>query len=108
MIHLLPSRANLDGFFPAREEGLVGFAGFFTAPAVELVEEGAIPAVLRAGFLWFISLLSTLRSPLVTSSPLLSSANTAAGLGAAEDGTAGAGVAAGGGGGGGGGYRHNV
>lgn len=36
------------------------------------------PEALKFGFLWFISLLSTLRSPLVTASPRFSSAKTAA------------------------------
>ena len=71
------------------------------------------PAVLgttgdarNAGFLCVISLLSTLRRPFVTSSPRLSSANTAAtpppaAAGAGD--TAGGGDGPGGGGGGGGG-----
>jgi hypothetical protein len=61
---------------------------------------GTVEDALRAGFLCVISLLSTLRRFFVTSSPRLSSANTAATpLPEAEAG----GRAAGGGGGGGGG-----
>lgn len=39
---------------------------------------GTVFPALRDGFLWVISLLSTFLNPLVTSSPRLSSANTAA------------------------------
>ena len=69
-----------------------------------LLEEDAgaagttLPA-LNAGFLCVISLLSTFRRPLVTSSPRLSSAKTAA----APPGVGPGSVAEGGGGGGGGG-----
>ena len=66
--------------------------------------EGDLPGttllVLNAGFLCVISLLSTLRSPLVTSSPRLSCAKTAA---APPAGAAGLALGTGGGGGGGGG-----
>jgi hypothetical protein len=62
---------------------------------------GAGPEDLREGFLCVISLLSTFRSPFVTSSPLFNSASTAAGLGTEEEAVAGG--AAGGGGGSGGG-----
>lgn len=61
-------------------------------------------AARSAGFLWVISLLSTLRRPLVTSSPRLRSANTAAtppAAGAAAAVTGGGGGPGGGGGGGG-------
>lgn len=61
-----------------------------------------IPAVRRAGFLCVISLLSTLRNPLVTSSPRFSSAKTAAAPPALAVLDAGAAGAGGGGGGGGG------
>ena len=67
-------------------EGDAGVAGI-TLPA------------LSAGFLCVISLLSTFRRPLVTSSPRLSSAKTAA----APPGVGPGSVAEGGGGGGGGG-----
>lgn len=53
------------------------------------------------GFLWVISLLSTLRNPFVTSSPRFRSANTAATL-VVLDAADVAGAAGGGGGGGGG------
>ena len=63
---------------------------------------GTTLLALSAGFLCVISLLSTLRSPFVTSSPRFSSANTAAAAPAGA-GELAAGAAAGGGGGGGGG-----
>ncbi len=62
----------------------------------------ALPA-RKAGFLWVISLLSTLRRPFVTSSPRLISANTAAAPPVAVEPEGGDGANAGGGGGGGGG-----
>ena len=70
--------------------------------------EGTVLPALKAGFLWVISLLSTFLKPLVTSSPRLSSANTAAtppaaGAGAAPAGGGGGATGGGGGGGGGGG-----
>ena len=101
MIHLLPSSANLGGFFAARCDGFFGTSGFLPAGA-EDGEDGAGTLTRSDGFLWVISLFSTLRRPLVTPSPLLSSANTAAGFGGAEVVAAGAVVAGGGGGGGGG------
>jgi hypothetical protein len=61
---------------------------------------GTTLLALNAGFLCVISLLSTLRSPLVTSSPRLSCAKTAAAPPAGA-----AGLALGTGGGGGGGAR---
>jgi hypothetical protein len=71
-----------------------------------LVAAGTTLLALKAGFLCVISLLSTLRSPFVTSSPRFSSAKTAAappaGEGATEF-TAGVVTMDGGGGGGGGG-----
>lgn len=78
--------------------------GFLIADPDELA--GTTLEALNAGFLCVISLLSTLRRPFVTSSPLLSSANTAfipppAGAGAPAGG--GGGATGGGGGGGGGG-----
>jgi hypothetical protein len=99
---LFPSFANLGGFFAARCDGFFGTRGFLPGGA-EDGEDGVGTEARRDGFLCVISLLSTLRSPLVTSSPLLSSAKTAAGLGAAGEADAGAGTAGGGGGGGGGG-----
>ena len=39
---------------------------------------GTTALALKLGFLWVISLLSTLRKPFVTASPLFSSAKTAA------------------------------
>lgn len=71
-----------------------------STPILGLVEVGTVPLALRSGFLCVISDLSTLRNPLVTSSPRLSSANTAA---APPVPLAGAERPAGGGGGGGGG-----
>jgi len=69
-----------------------------------LLDAGATLLALNAGFLCVISLLSTLRNPFVTSSPLFSSAKTAdgptVGDGAAEVDTV---FIVGGGGGGGGG-----
>lgn len=61
---------------------------------------GTTLLALNAGFLCVISLLSTLRNPLVTSSPRLSCAKTAA---APPAGAAGLALGTGGGGGGGGG-----
>ena len=66
---------------------------------------GTVFPARNEGFLWVISLLSTLRNPFVTSSPRFRSANTAAtpaALGAADPGDA-AWTGGGGGGGGGGG-----
>jgi hypothetical protein len=67
------------------------------------VEAGTVPEARSAGFLWVISSLLTLRSPLVTSSPRFNSANTAAGPPAAAAAGAGGRPPGGGGGGGGGG-----
>ena len=64
---------------------------------------GTTLLALSAGFLCVISLLSTLRSPLVTSSPRLSCAKTAAAPPAGAAGLALGGAAGGGGGRGGGG-----
>lgn len=58
------------------------------------------PVALKFGFLWVISLLSTLRRPLVTSSPRFSSAKTAAAPPVPLEGAV-AGTGGGGGGGGG-------
>lgn len=69
---------------------------------VPLLAGTTLPA-RRAGFLWVISLLSTLRSPFVTSAPRLRSANTAATPPVDTAGGEGAGPPEGGGGGGGGG-----
>jgi hypothetical protein len=99
MSHLFPSKVNLGGFFPARAEGLVGLIGFLPTGLVE-DDAGTVLLARKAGFLWVISLLSTLRRPLVTSSPLLISAKTAA---APPPGAGAAAAALGGGGGGGGG-----
>lgn len=67
-----------------------------------LGELGTGLAPLKVGFLWVISLLSTLRRPLVTSSPRFSCSNTAAAPPVpASTGSAGAGGGGGGGGGGG-------
>ena len=62
---------------------------------------GTTLVALSAGFLCVISLLSTLRSPLVTSSPRLSCAKTAAAPPAPPAGVAGLADSGGGGGGGG-------
>jgi hypothetical protein len=82
MFHLLPSRANLAGFFLARAAGFLDTSGFFGADPV-FVDAGTVPDALRSGFLYVISLLSTFLRPFVTSSPLFSSAKTADGLGLA-------------------------
>lgn len=74
--------------------------------AAEGAVAGTTLLALSAGFLCVISLLSTLRRPFVTSSPRLSSLNTApipTEAGAAPEAAAGGGGATGGGGGGGGG-----
>jgi hypothetical protein len=63
---------------------------------------GTTLLALSAGFLCVISLLSTLRNPLVTSSPRLSCAKTAAAPPAGAAGAAGLALDTGGGGGGGG------
>lgn len=108
MHHLLPSKTVFDGFFaftaPGFDPGLGG-AGLPPATAA------AIGAADRSeGFLWVISLWSTLRRPPVMPSPLLSWPKTAsippaaaAGAAAPEPGGgAGAAGAAGGAGGSGG------
>ena len=78
-------------------------------PEAEDDVAGTVLLALSAGFLCVISLLSTLRKPFVTSSPLLSCSNTAeipppdaAGAAAAGGGGGGGGPGGGGGGGGGG------
>lgn len=94
--HLFPSKTNLGGLLPANAAGFAGRAGFFPAAMdisvnpvyVELRmilyipggvgEPGTVCPALNDGFLCVISLLSTFLRPLVTSSPRLSSANTAA------------------------------
>lgn len=53
-----------------------GIQGNDNSPAPPLA--GTTPPARRAGFLCVISLLSTLRSPFVTSAPRFKSANTAA------------------------------
>lgn len=73
-----------------------------SSPVADPDELGTTLLARKAGFLCVISLLSTLRKPLVTSSPRLSSAKTAAAP-PPELPLAGAAVGAGGGGGGGGG-----
>lgn len=118
----MPSNTNLLGFLPARADGLEGFVGFFatddgtenkcamtilkenySSPDGLEVEAGTTLLALNAGFLWVISLLSTLRKPFVTASPRLSSANSAAAPTAGAAAAAGGAAAGGGGGGGGGG-----
>lgn len=73
--HLLPSSSIFGGFFVRMLSGL-GFlpgAGLFPRTA----ESPEPAAALSEGFLCVISDLSTLRSPLVTESPLFSSLKTA-------------------------------
>jgi len=101
--HLLPSNKNLGGFLPARACGFEGLVGFLPIGESEGDLAGTTLLALSAGFLCVISLLSTLRSPLVTSSPRLSCAKTAAAPPAGAAGLAAAGLASGTGGGGGGG-----
>lgn len=113
MHHLLPSKTVFDGFFaftaPGFDPGLGG-AGLPPATAA------AIGAADRSeGFLWVISLWSTLRRPPVMPSPLLSWPKTAsippaaaAGAAAPEPGGGGGGGAgAAGGAGGSGGALDN-
>jgi hypothetical protein len=108
MTHLLPSSANLAGFFACNALGFVGLVGRFTPAAAVGGATGTELPARSAGFLCVISLLSTLRRPFVTSAPRLRSANTApmpsppdADEGAAAGGGGGAGAGGGGGGGGG-------
>lgn len=106
-VHLLPSSSFLAGFFTLMLSGLGFFPGAgLLARAVELPPE-AVELARRDGFLWVICDLSTLRSPLVTSSPLFSSENTAPRPDDPEDGASAAGSvfmsSTGGGPGGGGG-----
>lgn len=75
-VHLLPSRTFLEGFLMRMLSGLGFFpgAGLF---ALESPPSVTVELPRRAGFLCVISDLSTLRNPLVTDSPLLSSEKTA-------------------------------
>ena len=83
-----------------RDQWLFGLAA---EDVDEGVDEGTVLLARSAGFLCVISLLSTLRRPLVISEPLFRSANTAPmpPAGAAEDAGGGGGAAGAAGGGGG-------
>ncbi len=98
--HLLPSRANFEGFFLISDAGFVGFTGRFGAEGAGVSRTTLLAR--REGFLWVISDLSTFLNPFVTASPRFNSANTAAAP-PAEGAEEGATMAGGGGGGGGGG-----
>jgi hypothetical protein len=77
IVHLFPSSSFLGGFLTRMLSGL-GFlpgAGLFPRTALEF--SGTVEPARREGFLCVISDLSTFLSPLVTASPLLSSAKTA-------------------------------
>lgn len=77
MVHLLPSRSILAGFF---RRILSGFGFLPGAGLLPRAGNSRSPTVLPArsdGFLCVISDLSTFRSPLVTSEPLFNSKNTA-------------------------------
>ena len=96
----------MGGFFACRALGLTGFFGLAPGDEDGGDAAGTVLPARNAGFLCVISLLSTLRKPLVTSEPLFKSANTAPMPPAGADVEAGGGggaAGAGGGGGGGGG-----
>lgn len=117
MIHLFPSSLLTGGFFVRMLSGLGFFPGAGLFPRV--IEDtldwlslrvGTVAPARSAGFLCVISSGLTLRSPLVTASPLFNSENTAskppaflvgAGFGASSNLKGGGGGPGGGGGGGG-------
>lgn len=108
IVHLFPSSSFLEGFLTLILSGLGFFPG---AGLFGRAESETVAAARREGFLCVISDLSTLRRPLVTDSPLLSSEKTAprppAAVGAAGAASVlisstGGGPGGGGGGGGGG------
>lgn len=76
-VHLFPSSSFLAGFLTLMLSGFGFFPGAgLLARATELPSDTVDPA-RRDGFLCVICDLSTLRSPFVTDSPLLSSEKTA-------------------------------
>jgi hypothetical protein len=77
IVHLLPSSSFLGGFFTRMLSGLGFFPGAGLLPLTGLSPSGTVEPARSEGFLCVISDLSTLRRPLVTDSPLLSSEKTA-------------------------------
>lgn len=75
IVHLFPSSSFLGGFLARMLSGLGFLPGAGLLPRGEA--SATVELVRREGFLCVISDLSTLRSPFVTASPLLSSENTA-------------------------------